>query len=44
VRRLRSSGPGANLLQEGPEFVTRHAQRRPSRASKCLMRVDFQLC
>ena len=32
VGSLRRSGPGLNLLEEGPEFVTRHAGVRPVRA------------
>ena len=44
VGSLRRSGSRLDLLEEGPEFVTRHAAERLSRASKCLTCVDFQFC
>ena len=44
VRSLRCSGPRAAPVEEGPEFVTRHAGERLSRASKCLVCVDFRFC
>ena len=44
LRSLRRKGAAANLFEEGPELVARHAVRKRSRASKSLTRVDFQFC
>jgi hypothetical protein len=42
VRRLRRIVSGLDLAQEGKEFLTGHLAK--ARGSKCLRRVDFQLC
>ena len=51
MRSLRCSGPRADLFEEGPELVTRHAGERLAcapkglaRAPKSLACVDFPFC
>jgi hypothetical protein len=44
LRRLRCNRSAANVFEKGPELVTGHADGSPSRAFKCLTRVDFKFC